>query len=72
MTRTLWLRTPWFHGNLRPVHVGWYERIYNETWISKYYWDGTRWLLYPDQDPSNYQFLKWRGLTEPHGESNGS
>ena len=62
-------RTPWYPGNVTPVRVGWYERIVNDTWVRKSWWNGSLWLLAPYTESNHYQYLPWRGLTEPHGES---
>ena len=63
--------TQWFDGDVKPVHVGPYERKY--TGLIRYcMWDGGR-FLWPHTSAkgaasefigSNAQNLPWRGLAE--------
>ena len=62
-------KTEWFPGDVKPVHVGWYERRCDTHdgahWSYMAWWDGELFntgsknaLIYPND-------REWRGLTEP-------
>lgn len=34
--------TPWFHGNIKPVHIGIYQRDTADIYS---YWDGEYWSI---------------------------
>lgn len=70
--------TPWYPGDVKPVRVGVYERLYYDgerTCFSRF--DGASWRagwagIYRAQDDwwprSSYQDLPWRGLASPDGK----
>lgn len=72
--------TPWFHRDVKPVRVGWYEVsgigfLENETGkhiengLTFRYWDGKNWMWQPPRykrliGASFLSYGKWRGLTK--------
>lgn len=71
--------TPWFPGDVKPVHVGVYPRDIGGWGISYSYWNGKFWELWglTVNDAfanclmkSLYQNEPWRGLTEPAQQEN--
>ena len=66
--------TPWFHADVKPVHVGVYETRDEDFHLAHYqFWDGKKWGLYSfdvkkaykgRKVNSCYQFVEWRGLAE--------
>ena len=69
--------TPWFGGNVKPVHVGVYQKKLKGTDGPVFaYWDGSRWSAFvgPRDTPddamklrnslSAYQDVPWRGLMQ--------
>lgn len=64
-------RTPWFPGDIKPAHVGVYERQYNQA-IGFTLWDGKAWKVggastpdgadTPHAGESTFQELPWRGI----------
>ena len=70
--------TPWYHGDVKPVRVGVYQRDYSGTSIghsrSHYcYWNGKFWGLYAtnpkiaawlQNSSSADQNLPWRGVAK--------
>lgn len=70
--------TPWFPGDVKPVHVGMYERDFG--WGHAYsYWNGEFWgqycrtvsVAYASRGKvSFHQQVPWRGLTEPAQQEN--
>lgn len=58
--------TPWFSGEVRPVHEGWYEvgKKHARHGFYKLHWDGILWSISPSSlarwplTPSH----KWRGI----------
>lgn len=65
-------RTPWYPPHIKPKRVGWYE--VNDGFPGvRYWWDGYMWYMRRGDFPLYFQDrIKWRGLTAPHGEKNGS
>ena len=68
--------TDWYPAEVKPVHVGFYQRRYAEHEFEIYepaqipdYWDGKRWLLNWNGNISGeiqlLTSLPWRGLKEP-------
>ena len=67
--------TPWFPGDVKPVRVGVYERRGQSRNRLFSNWNGVAWGILAvcpftaarlgERIRSNYQRLKWRGLTEP-------
>ena len=65
--------TPWFDGDVRPVHVGMYLRKYLDA-VLFCRWNGRQWFLGYDgknfdwaqktKYTSHYQCLPWRGLSK--------
>lgn len=63
--------TKWFPGDVKPVHIGVYERRL-KSWTYVYYsrWDGENWLYMCDTVDkaasqiidSAHQNLPWRGV----------
>jgi hypothetical protein len=66
-------KTAWYPGTVKPVRIGFYERIYCTPILS--FWDGRRWMLSAaSRGPiagefraSIFQTLQWRGLQMPSG-----
>lgn len=63
--------TPWFPADVKPVHVGMYERdwgrVVDNAVSARDYWDGTQWRLGICGKPSSYLMLsdlRWRGLAQ--------
>lgn len=65
--------TPWFHPDVKPVHVGFYHTgkasecpIGNKESESDYnwYWDGNYWIARDECSPTYTQNRYWRGLAE--------
>ena len=64
--------TQWFPGDVKPVHIGVYERrLKFKTYVYYSRWNGERWqwLHWTVEDaaasagaPSVYQNLPWRGV----------
>jgi hypothetical protein len=59
-------RTEWFAGDVRPVHVGLYERNYHNDLVnSPDYWDGEYWRYCAASGiVAAMQRRPWRGLAE--------
>ncbi|WP_446333613.1 hypothetical protein ACRHQP_00735 [Burkholderia pseudomallei] len=63
--------TEWFPENIKPVHIGLYQRYYGDdlTEIPDY-WDGSRWWICAEDGnivtKSGGLSLPWRGLKEKH------
>lgn len=62
--------TEWFPKNIKPVHVGLYQRDYGDdlTEIPDY-WDGSRWWIRAADGNIVARSglpLPWRGLKEKH------
>jgi hypothetical protein len=66
-------RTLWYPGNIKPVHVGAYERITIDKHRGYSWWNGSFWGLICGSTfnanlncdfLSKYQTLPWRGLEE--------
>lgn len=63
--------TEWFPENIKPVHIGLYQRYYRDdlTEIPDY-WDGSRWWICAEDGnivtESRGLSLLWRGLKERH------
>ena len=56
--------TGWFPGDVKPVRVGEYERLYgNNPYIDK--WNGQKWVYGPAGEECFTQIRPWRGLKEP-------
>lgn len=60
--------TDWFPGSCRPVHVGWYDRDYEEldhmpAAIYRDYWDGNLWRYTVHGAIMQNQSRNWRGVT---------
>lgn len=60
-------RTDWFPGSCRPVHIGFYERDYEEldhqpAAVYRDYWDGNFWRYGPENTIMSNQSRNWRGL----------
>jgi hypothetical protein len=65
-------RTLWFPGNVKPVHVGAYEKLVGKD-KGYQYWNGKFWgawstspdMAFINKDTaSGFQFEYWRGLEE--------
>lgn len=63
--------TPWFCGEVKPVHVGMYERKYPKGFDkgdARDFWNGGKWFYgwngSPTLDVAINQFRSWRGLAE--------
>jgi hypothetical protein len=68
--------TEWFDGEVRPGHVGVYQRDFSVhrtgTDVAPCLWDGRQWMVWGDtvqeaahtSMPSQYQGLPWRGLAQ--------
>lgn len=67
--------TPWFHGSVKPVRVGVYERKPSPGTEPYSYWNGEFWASSDDtperaahsiwiEYESHIQNLSWRGLTK--------
>lgn len=53
--------TPWFSGDVKPVHVGVYEREAFKGSCGKYsYWNGRRFFI---GDTSPLHAVKWRSAS---------
>lgn len=71
--------TPWFPGDVKPVHVGVYPRQISLTCNFYSYWNGKFWGVFcPSVSAafakrhvkSDRQHAPWRGLTEPAQQEN--
>lgn len=67
--------TGWYPGEVKPVRVGLYERIYDDNAAHVSYWTGEYFSVFLERHeqeddfyrlmPSIFQNEPWRGLTEP-------
>lgn len=62
--------TPWFPADVKPVHVGWYDRDWGAWGETNDYWDGANWHFGSLGGKKTLQTednigLKWRGLANP-------
>lgn len=59
-------KTPWYPGDVKPVRVGVYERLYPGDNAFKDYWGGKRWSYGKDAFGGRCakQNRAWRGLTK--------
>ena len=75
MTYTEEQLTEWFPPEVKPVHVGVYQRHYHDVswycyWDGKYFSCGTGYAKYAHiESASMNQALKWRGLKQQPAES---
>lgn len=71
--------TDWYNGNIKPVHIGVYERKSNHGLNAYSYWDGNHWKMFGATplnaeesqcgDNSVFQTLPWRGIADAHSPS---
>jgi len=60
--------TPWFDRSVKPVRVGWYERLCGGV-VYRDWFDGYSFLSAPDGYSWTLQELYWRGLAQqPKGK----
>lgn len=59
--------TPWFPPEVKPVHVGWYERQHLAGFFHFFtWWNGEYFQCSEDEpDCAFCQNQPWRGLAEP-------
>ena len=60
--------TDWFDADVKPVHVGWYQRNWGD-FTEEYendYWDGEHWFYGENGKAKEYSVrnCEWRGLAE--------
>jgi hypothetical protein len=56
--------TPWFHGKIKPVRVGVYERKFIDT-PGFSYWDGKNWFIRAlCENDAAYYGRKWYLISE--------
>lgn len=66
--------TPWFPGDVAPVHVGWYDRYFTDG-MYRQWWDGTQWMIETSSNQFGVQmqphwrqvgdYPMWRGKKDP-------
>ena len=59
--------TDWFPANVKPVHVGYYERDYGDSSLCNDYWNGTYFEIVADNGihcGPTVTDLPWRGLSQ--------
>lgn len=57
--------TEWYPPEIKPVHVGYYQRRYVFGLLYKEWWTGQKWTSSTtDTTPCTCQHLPWRGLAE--------
>jgi hypothetical protein len=60
--------TDWFPGDVKPVHVGYYERAYSYShtagFVSRNFWDGCAWRYVQGGVYAIRQDRPWRGFKE--------
>lgn len=61
--------TQWFDSEVDPVHVGFYQRCYDDPMLDDVpdFWNGEGWFygnIYGKTDRAARPNLRWRGLAE--------
>ena len=63
--------TDWFPGEVKPVHIGWYETPATRFNGAMRYWNGFHWRDLCMCCKSYDQNRKWRGLKTPNAIAQG-